>query len=194
MNYLVASMGCRNLAQRSQLNLNGYFSDYEVISRETGEPPYATMAQDTFTQNFVFYPNGMILYNFYKSEFQNRDFGYEGGMSKWGIYELENDTIKAHILTSGRYWPATPFGYVWFKLVDSLTVERLFYKPNYPITPEDVKDYVEHPPEWRVFKSEAKFVPYDSLPNPDKAWLKWKKWFWCDKEQYQDWKVNHKKR
>src|SRR5690606_27300944 len=60
----------------NKLNLNGYFSEYEVLLHREGGPSYAAVVNDTVSQNVVFYPDGTILYQFYPKEFLNNEFGY----------------------------------------------------------------------------------------------------------------------
>jgi len=163
------------------LNHNGYYSMSEAISFNSGYP--SKIVHDTIESNTIFYNNGIILYSFYKDIYQtekDKKFGfYNRGMALWGSYIIHNDTIKAAFSENpgGMSWT---IGYVWFEIIDSTTIRKIYFKWRNPITKEDILKISSEPK-----KPPAVFINYDLLPNPDKSWLKQRKWFWCNKA---DWK------
>jgi hypothetical protein len=164
------------------LNLNGYYSMSEAISYNYGFP--SQIVHDTIERNTIFYNNGIILYSFYKEKFQkdkDKKFGfYNRGMALWGSYIIQNDTIKAVFSQNpgGMSWS---IGYVWFEIIDSTSIREIYFKWREPITKEDIlKTYLNDN------NNIAVFVNYDMLPNPDKSWLKQKKWFWCNEEDWRN--------
>lgn len=101
----------------------------------------------------------------------------------WGKYIIDGNIIKGqYILPPGaQTWINTE---IWFKIIDSQTIEELYFKYKEKITDQEVKECQE-----KGIKSgytSAKFFPLDSLPNPDKSWLKNQKWFWCNEEDYNE--------
>lgn len=45
----------------------------------------------------------------------------------------------------------------------------------------------------RYSTTEVKFVPYDVSPINDDLWIKKKRWFWCDKNEYKAWEKRRRK-
>lgn len=121
---------------------------------------------------YLFYKNGMTTKNptspwvIPKEDFPKSWYNHG---STWGQYTLNKDTIKSRYISK----PGGQTNYVhdvWFKVINKNTIQQLFgFKDGGTI--EVGKIY--------------KFVSYDSLPNPQKAWLMKEKWFWCNEK---DWK------
>ena len=116
---------------------------------------------------------------------------YEYGF--WGKYIIEGDTIKAQITNHPSPLSATwmPFE-VWFKVVSrdhiQLIASRYLYydkvhqdKSRMNLVELEEEEYLS-----------AKFKSLD-VELPSKTWLKKKKWFWCEEEQYKEWKKNRLK-
>lgn len=40
----------------------------------------------------------------------------------------------------------------------------------------------------------GRFIPESNLPDPDLSWLKRRKWYWCDEEEYKAWRKDLRKR
>lgn len=185
-----------NTELSSKLELKGFYVQKEVTKTNNGYPPKTVI--DTSERHVVFYNDGILLYNFVKELFIRKkdrkqwlqyNSGYRGGYSPlWGRYVLQGDTIKAHFMVGPESAPNRPWGYIWFKIIDKNTIRKICFKWADPITQKDVITYLENPPEWRIFQTDAKFIPYDSLPDPNLSWIKKKKWFWCDEQQYKAWK------
>jgi hypothetical protein len=177
----------------NQLNLKGYYTQIEIIKRNIGYPPNLKTVEDNVVLNRVFYKDGIYLSNLEKEKFKIRkdriknksNSGYS--YSYWGLYNIYNDTIKAIVFPP----PGTQgigISYQWFKIIDQITIKEIYSKSREPITSEDIIKFQEYLPSWLISRSKGNFVYYDSLPNPDFSWIKKRKWFWCEKEQYKDWK------
>lgn len=180
----------------SKLNINGYYSQKELSKAKEELTDSYIKIEDTiyYIRNYLFYNDGIMLYDYVKRQFQRKKpFGYKTGMARWGNYTIIGDTIKAFIYASpGTQGLGTVS--VWFKIIDSTTVKKILFKryEYEQITQQDIIAYQKRIEEEKI--SEAKFIPYDDLPDPNLSWIKKKKWFWCDKEQYKIWKREMKKR
>ncbi len=187
----------------SKLNINGYYSQKEQLnitysqkelSRRTEElsrltedlPDSFIKSGDTFyyIRNYLFYNDGMMLYDYIKSQFQGeKPLGYETGMARWGNYTITGDTIKAFIYPPPRTHGLTTVR-VWFKIIDSTTVKVILFK-GYEYKQITQKDIIAYQKRIDVKKtSNAKFIPHDSVPDPNLSWIKKKKWFWCDEDEW----------
>ncbi len=174
----------------SKLNLNGYYSEQEVITYNVGFPSKQVI--DTAIRNYIFYPDGIVLYGF-KEELNKKRNGsvYKGGDHSqfWGRFIVSNDTIKAHFIVGTLSGPPNK-AYAWFTIKKTTAVKKICFKWGEPITPLDVINYKDR----AKHISEATFVHYDNLPDPNLSWIKKKKWFWCDKKQYKIWKKEMKRK
>jgi hypothetical protein len=87
------------------------------------------------------------------------------------------DTIKAVVLDS-------PFG------MSSLEYEYLFI-----ILSADSIIFIQHLHGINDKSNNLilEFIPYNYLPDIEKSWIIKKKWFWCDKNQYKEFKKKLKK-
>ena len=165
------------------INIDGYYSMSEEILYKYGYP--SLIIRDTIERNTIFYDDGILIYSFYKEKYQedkDKKFGfYNRGMALWGSYIIHNDTIKAIFCQNpgGMSWS---IGYVWFKIIDNTTIREIYFKWREPITEIDISNINSNNKNNIAF-----FVNYDSLPNPDRSWLKRKKWFWCTDEAWKDW-------
>lgn len=105
------------------------------------------------------------------------------GASEWGVFDVFGDTIVTESVVIGN--ANTPsYGIRDTLIVKSL--DTLFLLSRNPICPE--YDFY-HAEQYKV-ESGGKlfFAPYDKLPDPNKAWIKRKKWFWCDENEWREYK------
>ena len=112
------------------------------------------------------------------------------GAGEWGIYEISNDTIIIECLTRGSM-NATSYGFRDTLIVKS--PDTLILLSRTPICPE----LSNHKNYFYCYKGERGdefyFMPCDSLPNPEKAWVKRKKWFWCNEDEWKQYKKTRKR-
>lgn len=144
-------------------------------------------------QRVIFYNDGFCISNFepnYYEETKNKYFGFYRRGTYFGNYEISHDTIKAHFVESpgGMSWGNK---FIWYKIIDSNTIKEIAFKYREPIQNNDLQKYDNLP--YRKNISSGKFVKHETLPNPDKSWLKNEKWFWCDEKQYKQWKETQHK-
>lgn len=174
------------------IKLKGYYSELEHIETNVGYPPNVKKVVDTIARNVVFYEDGVFLYSFYGEQFKgNNPIGYKGGVALWGGYSIYNDTLKGFFMTGPDSRPNRPWGYVWFKIIDKNTIREICFKWQEPITAADVFAF-KNTRAKNI--SNATFIPSDSLPNPNLSWIKNKKWFWCDEQQFKLWKKAQKEK
>jgi hypothetical protein len=99
--------------------------------------------------------------------------------SNWGCYVICGDTIKIRTVDQPGCGSTDV---IWrlevarFKIIDKNTLERI-----YPLADKD------------SFWAPVEFHPLTVRPNSDCS-LKKKKWFWCNEEQYKEYKKSLKSR
>ena len=110
----------------------------------------------------------------------------------WGKYIVVGDTIKAQLTNHPSPLSATwmPFE-VWFKVVarDHIQLIASRYLGYDKVHQDESRMNLIRLKEEEYLS--AKFKPLD-LELPSKTWLKNKKWFWCDEEEYKIWKKGKK--
>lgn len=178
------------------ININGYYTIPEKSTKfkETGHfPPNYTQVPDTFYMNYVFFNDGIFLWNMVvidcprpycmsgklkelaedtTGKINNRLMGY------WGLYTIHGDTIQTQFLH--RKSSLNDDWICWednFKIIDKNTILQINAKPLHYMSESD---WVNE----ELYKKERKyvpavFVPVELLPIPD-PWLKKEKWFWKD--------------
>lgn len=111
------------------------------------------------------------------------------GASEWGMYEIHGDTIITECMTYGSMNGAS------YGFRDSLLVkspDTLVLLSRSPICPEfGHENYFHYYTGERG--DELYFMPCNRLPNQDKSWIKRKKWFWCDENEWREYKEARKK-
>lgn len=80
-------------------------------------------------------------------------------------------------------WSASEYK---FKVINKTTIELILMKsiPN--------QDYYSPVPNKKRETSIAKFIPLDIIEEPN-PWIKRKKWFWNEKEEWKKYRQNLKK-
>lgn len=184
--------------------LDGYYVKAKPFERiqydwKTGNKVGAI--KDTIYSNIMFFNDGVFVKEFQQlicnnckgvedktsylkslenNEHSKTDLFYNG--FKWGIYRVEGDIIKTQSVNR-QSWP-NPYWYlveVWYKISDDRLIE--IYS----------KDLIDD--EELVIKVDN--IPFDFIETglilPSNTWLKKEKWFWCDEEQYKEWKTNRLK-
>lgn len=176
----------------SQLNINGYYVDENYIDSVWGD-------QRMIKDNLLFYEDGTFIRFGFKREIldtlqnmanikllQNIDAWNSWG-AVHGFYSLKNDTIVTKDFEYMQF--AWEMRLMEFKIIDAKTIKLI-----------RVKFYDETDIEWNASKitdhsvaSKNKYIyhfyPATELPPSEFSFIKQKKWFWKNKE---DWKA-HKK-
>lgn len=169
----------------SILNTFGYYAFWKPFLNNVGYP--SKQVQDTMYWKCLFFNDGFFIFNFDINYFQstaNNKYGFYNRGTRWGRYIIKEDTIKAQYVESpgGMSWEKVE---MWFKVVDRSTIKQLYSKARDPIGKKELQNYHYGVQNQKI--SSGVFVKYDSLPNPDKSWLKKRKWFWCDGQKFKDW-------
>lgn len=124
--------------------------------------------------------------------YTNRMFGGEVwfldgtcGAGEWGMYDIHGDTIITECMTYGSTNGAS------YGFRDSLLVkspDTLVLLSRSPICPE----FLNHENYFHYYMGERGdefyFLPCDRLPDQDESWIKRKKWFWCDENEWKQYK------
>lgn len=172
------------------LRNTGYYTTTIGSSWTSGDPSITRYSESS--SNSIFYEDGVVIFNFFPDYFQktkDKPYGFYNRGTQWGSYVISNDTIKALILESpgGMSWEVDEYG---FKILNKDTLMRLYHiHRGHDASKRVIHDYTK---ETDSYISLTHFTPYDSLPNPNLSWIKRRKWFWCDREEYKAWKKSLK--
>jgi len=127
---------------------------------------------------YMFFKNGFFIYN-PSIELYTTHSNHENVTGNVGLYVIHGDTIKAQFVEP-LYNMSWNKGEVWFKIIDSNTLEALYFKYYDSVTAKEVIDFNKT----NNRKSFYKFKPLEVIPNTDKSWIMKEKWFWCNEEDY----------
>ena len=201
------------------ININGYYEIHENsgATYEYGYGKWATTVVDTFPTKFMFFKDGTFLHGF--SDYNHRPGNipkyFEEVVSNtqkgerdpffqhasWGCYIISGNIIKTQYVTrpsgiGSGYWDLTE---EWFKVIDKNTLKSIFRKN---VTNSDSKIIYDNKTTENtqytrghetITLDSAKFIPTPLVPGSD-CWLKYKKWFWCDRDKYEEWKKKIEKK
>lgn len=159
----------------SILQYNGYYEQTIVFEREIGN---FKKVIDTVYRRMLFYPDGIIINEFDPKLFESKNRYYVGN---WGSYIIKDDTIKIHLVFTSVY-----DGFVWYVIKDKYTLREIVGKIGRDITSNDIKAISK--PTNLLYESDFIFRNYYPLPNPDLSWIKNKKWFWCNEQEFKKWR------
>jgi hypothetical protein len=117
-----------------------------------------------------------------------------------GCFVVNRDTIIAQWISK---YTQTNF-VAWeskYKILDKNTLLFIGTRPLYKVDPLpaielerkelEEKDFEKVFGRKRIVNDTATFVPLKEVP-PSDCWLKKKRWFWCDKEEFKKWKKKRK--
>lgn len=175
--------GCYSAGVNSmKLEMNGYFEVKEYDEN-------LTQKDTTVYNRIVLYEDGFCVSNFSPKYFEKnkeKRYGFYRRGTQFGSYQIQNDTLKIHFVESpgGMSWTD---GFIWFEIIDSKRIKQIARNFRTPITEKDLIDYKAKYDNQSSLV--GNFVPYDTLPIPNKSWLKNEKWFWCNEEEYNIWKL-----
>ena len=142
--------------------------DYRWLTGENGKKSI-----NTFFKKVVDEPNSKCAKYFY------------GIRNWWGIYTIREDTIIAQETSNtSTFTPVFDSFVKMFKIVDCNTLIELYFSSigdNFPTMVISEKNE-------NSFEKNKKyhFIPTDTLPSSNNLWLKKKKWFWCNEEDWKD--------
>jgi len=125
----------------------------------------------TIIQNMSFFENGLCA-----------------NMGVFGTYEIIRDTIKTLMIYRSSYMAAEACVYEkWYKIINKNTIQAVYVKRiNRDCLIES---------NWldTTYIFPAKHFPTSqSYYSPENSWLMNKKWFWRNKNEYEEWKRNKK--
>jgi len=107
-----------------------------------------------------------------------------------GVYKIENGTIKAQFSNppNSMSWAMTE---LWFKIVDSNTLMAVRVPDAIIKKEQKIRNTTayRHQQAYKI-----SFVPMKTLPNPEKSWIKKRKWFWCNDTLYKKWMEKNQKK
>jgi hypothetical protein len=116
------------------------------------------------------------------------------GANEWGLYDIQNDTIITECFVLGNM-NGSMYGIHDTLIIKSL--DTIYLLNRTPICPETTSYYLNnYRPESGEKTNESVvlcFAPFDRLPDSNKAWIKKKKWFWCDENEWKQYKEARKK-
>ena len=188
------------------INIDGYFE-------EMVEYPNHPYLEDTCYHYFMFYNNGLFVYNirdiYYddsKKEWVKKDVplflkdfsenseapgaNYFYG-NFWGSYIIDSDTIKIQkFYKAGSFNDSWHGREEWYRIIDKNTILRInsFNMPKALYSQPSYQPVymIQHP---AIFVSLAK-------PKSDKSWILKEKWFWCNERDWKDYmeRIKQKKR
>lgn len=158
---------------RVLVNSNGFYS-FHYPADYTNEPS-SRLNILPYNENFIFYPNGESI------TFLSTDTSYV----IWGSYYIDRDTIKA------QYYPApiNVAGFrteIWFRMVGNNKLTIIGRTWSKLLGESDLEKYRRNNPGYETHTSQ--FINRNEIPDPNQSWLKKRKWFWCDNEDYLRWK------
>lgn len=176
----------------SLINIDGYY--------EMSYKSYYSNPTDSNTTNFIFFNDGLFYFDRIITEpgvpshyveflSSNEVYKYNNNLrfNCWGNYIIKDDTIIAQFINNPSMltatWSASEYK---FKVINKTTIELILMKsiPN--------QDYYSPVPNKKRETSIAKFIPLDIIEEPN-PWIKRKKWFWNEKEEWKKYRQNLKK-
>ena len=163
----------------TRISSNGFYSFHypvDSLSNLSGKSKTAN-----YSENFILYSGGE-LYTFLSTD---STYGL------WGSYYIDGDIVKAQFYPA----PINVAGFreeVWFRLIEPNRLVIIGRAWNKPLNNTDLEKYQHHNPDAKGRFS--RFIERREVPNPDDSWLKKRKWFWCNKEEYLMWKKYRNKK
>lgn len=155
------------------LNIDGYytFEDSYIEHRDLSAIP--TVVRSPY--NCYFSGHGDFI----------GSYSAEAGGGLWGRYVICHDTIMAQFIEPprGMSWSK---GEIWFKIINKNTLRRIGFKWYTVITEADIETF--RASKSQEYNTLGHLSPHDTTPDPNTSWLKKRKWFWCDKNQFEIWK------
>ena len=194
----------------SLINIDGYYREMTLTEYKRSPYKYQSTPKadaffkkdtsaiyyiDTSYRYFMFYDNGIFVYNIRDSY----DYGVKKDVSTylkdfaensetpearqfylyfWGSYVICGDTIKIQQMAQGQSLNAGwHLREDWYKIIDKNTIQRI-NAFNLPIT--------EISQPLNKTSSPIIFFPISAKPKADYSWILKERWFWCNES---DWRA-----
>lgn len=164
------------------INLEGFYYAIGEADSNKNDPEKSQL------EAYIFYTNGFATTKFAVGWLQS-DIDDKYGF--FGKYELIYDTIKVQFLSSPRDMLIGKHE-VWFKIIDKNTLRMLYYGDGKNVKNSDLENFKLNP-FYQKHGTKYVFYPLSKVPDISKTYIINRKWFWCDKEKYKQWKKNHKR-
>ncbi len=164
---------------------------------------YKAYRMDTLYDAIIFWADGTagsiagMAPNLYQSYFdkiirKGRD-NYFYKKSSWGNYRIAGDTIKVQYLYVPLFLSLNDS---WSGVENCFRISKKNTLESLPMMSKALDRYYKDTPEAKENRKNAKkeiytFVPVERIPPPN-CWLKKKKWFWCNKEDWKEYKKRRK--
>jgi len=138
---------------------------------------------DTSKINFIFFKDGICIYEFYNKP--EKQYIEECAREKkaissqfTGTYKVIGDTIKMQIINDARGMMPTWAGWEkQFLIGPGNVLKYISSKPLHSNKKTDIETF-NRAEKNRIYFA-AMFTPVDSMPS-SYIWLMEKKWFWCE--------------
>ncbi|KAA0992688.1 hypothetical protein [Dyadobacter aurulentus] len=165
-----------NTNLETKLHHDGFYSFHDSSYAYSGHP--ARMTLSNYRENYVFFDNHQLAI------FSDNDKDY----FVWGSYTIAGDTIKSLTFATP---PNVTWGKkeIWFKILNRKELQQIGLVWERKMTHSDLESYQSMNSKKKSLSGH--FIRSDNLPDPDKSWLKKRKWFWCDKKEYKRWKQDN---
>ena len=173
-----------SISKNTLVRTDGFYYYPKIALDLEGFPFYVHGSDNPFgkaTYRIAFYPDKT-----YCGSLWMRD-GLIGA-SEWGLFEVQNDTIVVESVVIGN---ANTPSYGIRDILLVLSPDTLVLLSRNPICSEYDFYHAQH---YKIdLGGRFFFVPYNQLPDSKKAWIKRKKWFWCDENEWKQYKKTIKK-
>ena len=188
----------------SLLNIEGYYTAIKPYLKREYKTVWAEEyieVQDTLYATYIFFHDNLFVTNFSSSkpkkvieEFYMIKYDTTMQLNRifnnsyfWGTYKIKGDTIITQGINNPcppKVWGASESKYLILSKNKIIQISRktMGKYPKYDKERWEQEDKKRH-------YLPANFIPVPTLPKSD-TWLKNKKWFWKNEEDYYKWKKN----
>jgi len=195
------------------LNIEGYYSKVDIRSmkkRYTTRGKWLNILDTTYA-TLMFYDNGIFMGNLWGIDLKNRNIRHKDiqyyfdklletkeivdqsiriGAYYNGTYRIFGDTIKMQFInyspTLANTWVAFE---TWYKIIDKNTIKRIAYKKFYSDNENQEKAKMSLKILDSTENESLTFISIKTRTKPDN-WLMKKKWFWCNKYEWKEYRHN----
>ena len=172
----------KNTGLDTMIKLNGYYEfDYEFPS--THKETINGKLKSSF--GILFFANGFALNNFFNTQ--------KGFLGAAATYSIRNDTIRI-LNTCGRGCQLNRAEYSWLRVINNEKLEYLAFSYVDTLSGNEMNEFKKKLIIDGESYTNGRFIKLDSLPDQQSFWIKKKKWFWCDENEYKNWKKSYRKR
>ncbi|MCX6269986.1 MAG: hypothetical protein NTU44_02000 [Bacteroidetes bacterium] len=169
---------------------------YKRISHDIHDNP-VVINQDTSFSTTIFFPDGIFMK---KDQMMDRSYYDQCYLKKiekqiqpetdqfynlyyWGLFKIAGDTLKLHYISHqpwlNPYWTSQE---VWYIMFNERTLKAIY-----------AKDYINNNRGPLIEAPITLEFIETNINLPSDTWLKKKKWFWCNEQEYKLYMKQHKK-